>query len=58
MYPEMGLRCVAESYYNLRKALDVHSVNAQMNLTQRAYRSDKFAIGLSTEAHRCTLQQP
>ena len=49
LYPEMGIRSIAESFSQLKKALAVHSSNAQMSMVQRDYRSNKFVIGLGTE---------
>ena len=49
LFPEMGIRSIAESFSQLKKALAVHSSNAQMSMVQRDHRSNKFVIGLGTE---------
>ena len=48
-YPEYPIRSLAESFYQLRKALGLHSVNAQMAITPAEYRDTKFVIGIDTE---------
>ena len=49
MFPEYPIRSMAEIYYQLRKALGIHSTNAQMNILHRYYRDHKFVIGFDTE---------
>ena len=48
-YPEYPIQSASESFYQLRKSLGVHDVNAQMSLTATQYRNNKFVIGLDTE---------
>ena len=47
--PEYPIRSVAETYYTLRKALGVHGINAQMDMTATSYSNDKFVLAIDTE---------
>ena len=48
-FPEYPIRSAAEAFYQLRKALGVHDVNAQMDISAIDYRSSKFVIAIDTE---------
>ena len=48
-YSGSPLRSIAECYYQLRKSLGVHEINAQMNMDATSYANDKFVIGIDTE---------
>jgi hypothetical protein len=48
-YPEYPLQSASEAFYQLRKSLGVHDVNAQMSISADDYRSNKFVIGIDTE---------
>ena len=39
----------AAMFYQLRKSIGVHNVNAQMDISATEYRSTKFVIGVATE---------
>ena len=45
-YPEYSIRSLAEAFYQLRKPLGLHSVNAHMTITPGEYRVTKFVIGI------------
>ena len=47
--PEYPIRSLAEAFYQLRKSLGLHSVNALMAISAGEYRTDKFVIGIDTE---------
>ena len=49
LFSEYPIRSLAESFYQLRKALGIHVSNAQMHMVQQSYRDNKFVIGISTE---------
>ena len=48
-FPEYPIRSAAEAFYQLRKALGVHDVNAQMDISATAFRSSKYVIAIDTE---------
>ena len=48
-FPEYPIRSAAEAFYQLRKALGVHDVNAQMDISATAFRSSKYVIATDTE---------
>ena len=48
-YPEYPIQSASESFYQLRKSLGAHDVNAQMSITGNQYRNNKFVIGIDTE---------
>ena len=48
-YPEYPIRSTAEAFYQLRKPLGVHSINAQMDVDATSYRNDKFVLATDTE---------
>ena len=43
------MQSVAEAFYQLRKSLGLHAVNALMDIRADEYRSNKFVIGIDTE---------
>ena len=49
LFSEYRIRSLAESFYQLRKALGIHASNAQMDMVQQNYRDNQFVIGISTE---------
>lgn len=49
LFPEYPIRSLGEAFYQLRKTFGIHYGNDQMNLQQRAYRSQKFVIGIDLE---------
>ena len=48
-FPEYPIRSVAEAFYQLRKALGLHDVNAQMDISGEEFRSSKFVVAIDTE---------
>ena len=48
-FPEYPIRSVAEAFYQLRKALGLHDVNAQMDISGTEFRSSKFVVAIDTE---------
>ena len=48
-YPEYPMQSLAEAFYQLRKSLGLHSVNAQMDISATEYRNNEFVIGADTE---------
>jgi len=48
-FPEYPIRSAAEAFYQLRKALGVHDVNAQMDISATEFRSSKYVIAIDTE---------
>ena len=48
-YPEYPIRSVAEAYSQLRKALGIHSNNAQMDIAATEYCSSKFVFAIDLE---------
>ena len=48
-FPEYPIRSAAEAYYQLRKSLGVHDVNAQMSISSIKYRNNQFVIAIDTE---------
>ena len=48
-YPEYPFQSAAEAFYQLRKSLGLHAVNAQMDIGDAEYRSTKCVIGIDTE---------
>ena len=48
-FPEYPIRSAAEAFYQLRKALGVHDVNAQMDISATAFRSTKYVVAIDTE---------
>ena len=47
--PEYPIRSVAEAYYQLRKTLGAHGINAQIDMAATYYINDKFALAIGTE---------
>ena len=43
-FPEYPIRSSAEAFYQLRKALGVHDVNTQMDISATAFRSSKYSM--------------
>ena len=48
-FPEYPIRSVSEAFYQLRKALGYHDVNAQMDISGTEFRSSKFVVAIDTE---------
>lgn len=48
-YPEYPMQSASEQFYQLRKSLSIHDVNAQMDISANDYRNDKFVIGVDTQ---------
>ena len=48
-FPEYPIRSSAEAFYQLRKALGVHDVNAQMDISSKQYRDTKYVLGIDLE---------
>ena len=48
-FPEYPIRSSAEAFYQLRKALGVHDVNAQMDISSKEYRNTKYVLGVDME---------
>jgi len=48
-FPEYPIRSVSEAFYQLRKALGYHDVNAQMDISGPEFRSNKFVVAIDTE---------
>lgn len=48
-YPEYPMQSSSEQFYQLRKSIGVHNVNAQMDISATDYRNNKFVIGIDTE---------
>ena len=48
-FPEYPIRSSAEAFYQLRKALGVHDINAQMDIKSNDYRNNKYVIGIDLE---------
>ena len=42
LFSEYPIRSLAESVYQLRKALGIHASNAQMHMVQQTYRENKL----------------
>ena len=50
MFPEYPVRSLAETFYQLKKALGIHgSAYHSLDLTPHKYRNDHFIIGVDTE---------
>ena len=50
MFPEYPVRSLAETFYQLRKALGIHgSAFHSISITPQQYRNDHFIIGIDTE---------
>ena len=43
------MQSLSEQFYQLRKYIGIHNVNAQMDISATGYRSTKFVIGIVTE---------
>jgi hypothetical protein len=52
LFNEYPIHSLAESFYQLRKALGIHVSNAQMHMVRQHYGDNKFVIGMSTENER------
>jgi hypothetical protein len=49
-FPEMPVRSLAETFYQLKKALGIHgSAFHSLSITPDQYRTDHFIIGIDTE---------
>ena len=48
-FPEYPIRSSAEAFYQLRKALGVHDVNAMMDISSKQYRDTKYVLGVDME---------
>ena len=48
-HPEYPIQSAAEAFYQLRKSLGLHAVNALMDMRADEYRSNKFVIGIDIE---------
>ena len=48
-YPEYPIQSLAEAFYQLRKSLGLHFVNALIAINPSEYRYRKFVIGIDTE---------
>ena len=48
-FPEYPIRSSAEAFYQLRKALGVHDINAQMDINAKTYRQTKYVLGVDLE---------
>ena len=48
-YPENPIQSAAEAFYQLRKSLGLHAVNALMDIQADEYRGNKFVIGIDIE---------
>ena len=48
-YTEYPIQSVAEAFYQLRKSLGIHAVNALMDIQADDYRDNKFVIGIDTK---------
>ena len=48
-FPEYPIRSSAEAFYQLRKALGVHDVNAMMDISSKQYRDSKYVLGVDME---------
>jgi hypothetical protein len=50
MFPEMPVRSLAETFYQLKKALGIHgSAFHSLSITPDQYKTDHFIIGIDTE---------
>lgn len=50
MFPEYPVRSIAETFYQLKKALGIHgSAFHSLSITPSQYRNDHFIIGIDTE---------
>ena len=43
------MQSAAEQFYQLRKSIGLHNVNAPMDISPTQYRSTRFVIGVDTE---------
>ena len=43
------MQSAAEQFYQLRKSIALHNVNAQMDISETQYQSNRFVIGIDTE---------
>ena len=48
-YPENHIRSSAEAFYQLRKSLGLHAVNAHMDISPTECRDNKFVVGIDIE---------
>ena len=48
-FPEYPMRSISEQFYQLRKALGVHGLNNQLDLTATTYNDTQFVMALDTE---------
>ena len=48
-FPEYPVRSSAQAFYQLRKALGVHDINAQMDINAKTYRNTKYVLGVDLE---------
>ena len=48
-FPEYPIRSSAEAFYQLRKALGIHDINAQVDIETKSYRASKYVIGIDME---------